>query len=250
MNLNIPDTRQMELTRRLQSGLQVVAAEVAEEFDVSLDTIRRDILALEAEGKARRVRGGAVPLVAPAQPLHERLAGQVPPAPNLVDAAVREIGSAATLMVDGGTTVLAVIDNLPRQDDRLVMTPSPWVAISCQQRGIQVFLLGGSLRPQGGIATGDLALAGASDVAVDIALLGACGLEAGFGLSSDDAVEAMMKRAMHGATNRTIVATDSSKIGRRARHRTLPLSEIDVVVTDLENNATAEISAMTRVVSR
>ncbi|MEP3513130.1 MAG: DeoR family transcriptional regulator, partial [Lentilitoribacter sp.] len=62
MNLNVPDTRQNLLAERLANGVQIVAPKVAAEFGVSLDTIRRDILALEAAGKAQRVRGGAVPV--------------------------------------------------------------------------------------------------------------------------------------------------------------------------------------------
>uniref|UniRef100_A0AAN0MDU7 DeoR family transcriptional regulator n=1 Tax=Yoonia rhodophyticola TaxID=3137370 RepID=A0AAN0MDU7_9RHOB len=74
MNLNIPDTRQQVLAERLARGQQIVASDVAGEFGVSLDTIRRDILALEADGHAQRVRGGAVPIARPAPPLHMRLA--------------------------------------------------------------------------------------------------------------------------------------------------------------------------------
>ena len=57
MNLNNPDTRQQLLSDRVQAGAQLIAKDLAQEFDVSLDTIRRDILALVAKGKARRTRG-------------------------------------------------------------------------------------------------------------------------------------------------------------------------------------------------
>ncbi|NOD62828.1 MULTISPECIES: DeoR/GlpR family DNA-binding transcription regulator [unclassified Ruegeria] len=250
MNLNVPDTRQLELARRLQEGQQVIAVEAAQEFDVSVDTIRRDILALEAEGKAQRVRGGAVPLSTPATPLHKRLSRDVAPDTKLVSAAIREIGSAATLLIDGGTTTLAIVEHLPQEEVRLVITPSPWIAIACQQKNVPVYVLGGSLRPQGGIATGDTAIERVGDVAADVAILGACGLEAEFGLSSDDAEEAMMKKAMHRAASRTIVVTSHAKIGLRACHRTVALSEIDAVVTDSHNATTDLIASHTRVVTK
>ncbi|WP_136439455.1 DeoR/GlpR family DNA-binding transcription regulator [Pacificoceanicola onchidii] len=232
MPLNIPDTRQAELAARLRNGHQIVAVDVANEYGVSIDTVRRDILALEAEGKAQRVRGGAVPIATPAAPLPARLAAETPICPSLITAALAEIGDAQTLIVDGGRTVLAVVENLPAQDGRLVITPSPWVAVACQNAGIDVFLLGGSLRAQGGIATGELALDRTAGVSADVAVLGACGLDRDFGLSTDDPDEAQMKRAMHKAAGRTIIVTQSAKIGRRARHRTLPLSEIDAIVSD------------------
>jgi DeoR family fructose operon transcriptional repressor len=237
MPLNVPDTRQAELAARLRDGHQIVAVDVATEYGVSLDTVRRDILALEADGKARRVRGGAVPVAPPAAPLHARLATDSPIPQSLIKAAIEEIGDAETLIIDGGRTVLVIIEHLPAQDRRLVITPSPWVAIACQNKGIEVFLIGGALRAQGGIATGENALDRVAGVSADIAVLGACGLDRDFGLSSDDHDEAQMKRAMNQAASRTIIVTEGAKIGRRARHRTLPLAEIDVIVSDAPPDA-------------
>ena len=158
MTLNVPDTRQAELAVQLSNGHQVVAAEAADQYGVSVDTIRRDILALEAEGKAQRVRGGAVPVSNPATPLHTRLEEGAPISRKMISAAIAEIGEAQTLLVDGGRTVLAVIEDLPPQEGRLVITPCPWIAIACQKKAISVFLIGGALRPQGGIATGETAI--------------------------------------------------------------------------------------------
>ncbi|WP_424928832.1 DeoR/GlpR family DNA-binding transcription regulator [Amaricoccus tamworthensis] len=238
MDLNIPDTRQRILGERLGNGREVVAVEVAAEFGVSVDTIRRDILALEAAGLAHRVRGGAVPVAVPSSPLLSRMASGERISPALVAAAVERIGTAATILADGGVTVLSVISKLPKQEGRLVVTPSPWVAVACHERGIEVFLLGGRLNPSGGIATGDPAVLAAARISADVALLGACGLEAEFGLSSDEFEEAQVMLAMHRASRRSFVVTDGSKIGRRARHGTLAIDEIDLVITDAEEALT------------
>ncbi|WP_106745931.1 DeoR/GlpR family DNA-binding transcription regulator [Yoonia maritima] len=238
MNLNIPDTRQRILARRLDDGLEIVAADAATEFDVSLDTIRRDILALEAEGKAHRVRGGAVPISKPVAPLHSRLAGAGGINPNIAHATISQIGDASTLLVDGGSTTLGLIAHLSNFTGRLVMTPSPWVAIACQENDIDVFLLGGKLSARGGIAVGGLALGKVADVTADIAILGACGIDAEFGLSTDDYEEAQMKAAMHSAAARTFVVTGAEKIGKRARHHTLHMNQIDLLITDADQGAT------------
>ncbi|MCK0119022.1 DeoR/GlpR family DNA-binding transcription regulator [Loktanella sp. F6476L] len=232
MNLNIPDTRQQVLAERLADGRQIIAQDVAVEFDVSLDTIRRDILALEADGKAQRVRGGAVPIAAPSSPLHSRLAKQPPVNTALIDATIAWIADAPTVLFDGGTTTLAIAARLPIIPGRLVVTPSPWIAVACQERSIPVFLLGGTLSASGGIATGDVTHAKIATLSADIAVLGACGLDCDFGLSSDDHAEAMVKAAMATAASRTLVVTDAAKIGRRARHHTLALDQIDDIVTD------------------
>lgn len=245
MILNIPDTRQSELAERLSKGQQIVAAEAAREYDVSIDTIRRDILALEAEGKAVRVRGGALPVNPPSPPLHTRLKNEPPISPSLVTATLHQIGAAKTLLIDGGRTALSVAEQLAAQDGLLVITPSPWVAITCQQRDIDVFLLSGMLRPQGGIATGELALDRVAGVRADIAILGACGIAADFGVSTDDHEEALMKRAMHNAANRTLVVAEGAKIGSRARHHTLALANIDTIVTDASAHAVEALKSAT-----
>lgn len=238
MTLNIPETRQDLLARRLASGQGLVAAELAAELGVSLDTVRRDIVSLEQAGRARRVRGGAVPVARPAGPVQERL-GADSAAARLGMAAVPCLKECRTLLLDGGATVQALAERLPQRADLLVMTPSPYVAIACQRRGIAVHLLGGRLSARGGIATGQETLAETEAIAADVAVLGACGLEPGFGLSSDDLEEARLKRAMSAAASRTMVITSAAKLGRRARYRTLPASAIDMLVTDAEEDITA-----------
>jgi DeoR family fructose operon transcriptional repressor len=242
MDLNIPDTRQHILAQRLAAGSQIVATDVAAEFDVSLDTIRRDILSLEAKGVAQRVRGGAMPIARPADPLHARIGAAEQINPTIIDAAIREIGDAPTLLMDGGATTLSLIPRLAGIKNRLVITPSPWIAIACQEHGIEVFLIGGTLSQRGGMAVGDTALTETAQVAVDIAVLGTCGVDAEFGLSSDDHAEAQMKQAMHAAAARTLVVTNAKKIGRRARHQTLHLNQIDFLITDADHDLTAPIT--------
>ncbi|MHA3977164.1 DeoR/GlpR family DNA-binding transcription regulator [Halovulum sp. GXIMD14794] len=241
MDLNIPETRQDLLARRLSGGQGLVAADLAEEFGVSIDTVRRDIIALEQLGRARRVRGGAVPVARPAGPVQERL-GADPSAARVAAAAVPWLKEYRTLLLDGGATVQALAERLPQRPDLLVITPSPFVAVTCQRRGIDVHLLGGRLSPRGGVATGQETLAETGAVAAEIAVLGACGLETGFGLSSDDPEEARLKRAMAAASARVMVVTSAAKLGRRARHRTLPVSGIDMLVTDAEEAATAPLT--------
>ncbi|WP_157937580.1 DeoR/GlpR family DNA-binding transcription regulator [Oceaniglobus roseus] len=241
MDLNSPDTRQMQLQARLSRGQPLNAAHIALEFEVSPDTVRRDLIALERAGQARRVRGGAVPVARPAAPLEERLETEVPP--GLVAAALSVIGDAPTLLLDGGTTVLALAEALPPDPGRLVVTPAPRVALACQRRGIEVVLLGGTLSPRGGIATGPGTEDQLTGIAADIAVLGACGLEAEFGLGADDLAEAGVKRVMAQAAVRTMVLTGEGKVGRRARHRVIGCDQFADLVTDAPEARTAAFAA-------
>lgn len=238
IDLNNPDVRQDMLLRRLGAGEDLVAAHLAHEFSISLDTARRDLIALEKRGAARRVRGGAVPVSKPAAALRERHGTTSPVSETMIEQALAAIGSAPTLILDGGTTVQALARALPALPDRVVITPSPFIACTLYEHGIATILLPGRISEQGGIATGADATSMLAQSAADIAVLGACGLDPEFGLSSDDLLESAVKRAMALAAGRVIVMTGAEKLGRRARHKTLDISEIDTVITEAPVAAT------------
>lgn len=232
MDLNIPDTRQKLLIQRLESGTQIVAADVAQEFDVSVDTVRRDLIALERSGQAHRVRGGAIPISRPVAALHERLKTGIRPPSAIIDAALDVLTDYKTIILDGGSTVLALAQALRPSKGLLVITPSPWVAIACMEKDIETLMLGGRMLASAGIAVGVDCEQQLSGIAAEIAVLGACGIDPEFGVSSDDLHESGTKRLIARAATQTVVLANAAKIGTRARHRTLLPSSITSIITD------------------
>lgn len=230
--LNVPETRQQQLLAKLVSGEQLIAQDLAVEFNVSLDTIRRDIIALEQQGKAQRVRGGAVATAPASPPLQYRVPTQSQAIDAIAARASSFISHANTLLLDGGATVLALAERLQPKPGLLVMTPSPWVAVACQKNGVDVFMLGGQLGVRGGVNVGDTALIATANLYADIAVLGVCGLDVEFGLSADDLQEAYLKHAMSRAAKSTLVLASCEKIGQRARHRAIATENIDCLITD------------------
>ncbi|SNS88925.1 DeoR/GlpR family DNA-binding transcription regulator [Tropicimonas sediminicola] len=241
--LNSPEARQAALRSRAAAGEPLSLAALAEEFGVSADTIRRDLLVLEAEGALRRVRGGALPVAPPAEPLAARMRRPNLAAGRIAAAALPLVEDGMVLMLDGGTTVAHLVAGLPPLPRALVVTPSPAVATSTLAAGIETVLIGGKLSAFGGISTGADACEAIAGVAADICFLGACGLEAGFGLAADHLDEAAVKRAMHAASARSVVLAGAEKLGRRARHRVAACAELDLLVTDAPPQDTAALVA-------
>ena len=103
---------------------------LALEFDVSVDTIRRDIQALEEQGVVRRVRGGALPVLAPAAPMTRRIGTQTALAERLAAAVRPLVKDGMVVMFDGGMSVLALARLLPSMPGSLVVTPAPAVAMA------------------------------------------------------------------------------------------------------------------------
>ena len=235
--LNNPDVRHDQLLARLHGGKQLVAIALVEEFNVSADTNRRDLMTLENSGVAKRVRGGAVPVSPPAKPFAIRQQETEPEVEQLADFASSLISKHATIFLDGGTALHAVGSRLDASFKGLIITPAPAIAGAAQARGMAIYLIGGTLSASDGISTGSAAESAAKQCAADLCVLGACGLHSSFGLGADDLGEAGIKRTMALASNSVIVVTASAKLSRRARHRVLEIDEIDQVVTDSHANA-------------
>lgn len=237
-----PDLRRDAIRARLDRGAPLSLVDAARDFGVSVDTIRRDLKALEAEGRARYIRGGALPVARPVRPTLERLATSDATAERLAAAALPLIEDGMVIALDGGTSVLALAQRLPPLLGALVVTPSPAVALACLAAGIPTRIMGGRLSEAGAIAVGSDTVEAFASIAVDIAFLGACGLDADFGLSADDADEAHTKRAMIAASHRAVVLTGSAKIGRRARHRVVGCNALQMLVTDADARTTASLA--------
>ncbi|WP_198662786.1 DeoR/GlpR family DNA-binding transcription regulator [Cohaesibacter intestini] len=232
--LNNPLVRQDLLRKRLQDGTQLVAADLAGEFGISLDTIRRDLLMLEQQGYAQRVRGGAVPATKPLQPLRQRRQSPDRDVSALANAALPHIKPGMSLILDGGTTLAKLAERIEPTPDLLVITPSPVIATILLDKDIPTYLLGGRISQWGGVAVGREAERALADMAVDLAFLGVCGLDDTFGLSSDDCDEAALQLSMARAARSTAVICRKEKLGRKARHRVLDPDQLSFVITDAD----------------
>ncbi|MEP3278760.1 MAG: DeoR/GlpR family DNA-binding transcription regulator [Stappiaceae bacterium] len=239
MDLNVPDTRQQLLSELLDAGEQLNALAIARKFGISVDTVRRDLIALEDAGLAKRVRGGAIPISKPGPSMLEKAERGIKPPATLIDAVLSALEGKQTLLLDSGSTLLALARKLTPIEGLVVITPSPWVAIACLERDIETILIGGRLSPRSGTSVGGDCLAMLSSVAADVAVLGACGIDPVFGLSSDDFDEVPVKQRMADCAARTWVVSDCSKLGLRARHRALLPSQIDRIITTAEGSTDA-----------
>lgn len=238
LELNNPFVRRKLLTARLKKGATLVASQLAGEFEVSLDTIRRDLLALEEQGLACRIRGGAMPVRQPPAPFAQRMATERNPALELMArAALGLIEDGMSIILDGGTSVQKIAEFLPAMPHSLIITPSPVIAQTTLSKAIPTFMIGGRLSGLGGVAVGREAEEQLANRAADIAFLGVCGLDPDFGFSADDDEEACLKRTMIQASNRACLMAAEAKIGTRARHKVTSCQSIDVIISDCANSS-------------
>ncbi|WP_258566957.1 MULTISPECIES: DeoR/GlpR family DNA-binding transcription regulator [unclassified Microbacterium] len=125
---------------------RVVAKTVADELGVSEDAIRRDLRDLAEEGKLLRVYGGALPAPAVERPVSERRDVATESKERVARRAVEHIRPGATIVLDAGTTTLAMARSLPSGQGLTVITASPAVALAVAEHSdARVIMIGGEL---------------------------------------------------------------------------------------------------------
>ncbi|HYY19011.1 MAG TPA: DeoR/GlpR family DNA-binding transcription regulator, partial [Streptosporangiaceae bacterium] len=221
------------LLTRLQADGSLVAKDLAAELGISEDSIRRDLRDLAAAGMCHRVYGGAVP-ASPALADYGTRASVEPDSKRRVAAqAAALVQPGCTLILDGGTTTLAVVQALPADLDCTVITHSPTIAAALVPHArAEVYLLGGRLFKHSAVTCGAAAAEAASGIAADLFFLGVTGVHPEHGLTTGDADEAAMKRTLAGRAAETYVLASTEKLGAASRFQVLPLGTVAGVITD------------------
>ncbi|TPW26993.1 DeoR/GlpR family DNA-binding transcription regulator [Pararhizobium mangrovi] len=207
----------LERHRRIRTALaergRVVASELAEEFGVSGDTIRRDLRDLAAGGYCERVYGGAlIPETGPA-PLTERSALARERKMALARTTAALIPARSTVFVDAGSTNLAVAHALARDADLTVVTNAPAIAAALAERtDLALIVIGGRVDPQIGGAVGATAIADLNRLRPDWLVLGACGVDHTAGVTAQRYEDAAFKRYAVERAGAVIVAATNEKL--------------------------------------
>lgn len=228
------ERQQLILASARTEGRAEVGA-LAERLDVSTETIRRDLTSLERRGLLQRVHGGAIPVdqVEPELGLDVRVGRHSAAKQRIALRALEELPEGATVLLDSGTTTLAIAQALPANASCTVITNSLMIGATLAAKpGIELLQLGGRVRPVTGAAVGPWTCGALSDLTVDIGFFGANGFDAARGLSTPDQDEAAVKRAMVRAARTTVLVSDSSKAGRIHLNRFADFDQIDLVITD------------------
>ncbi|WP_328494639.1 DeoR/GlpR family DNA-binding transcription regulator [Streptomyces sp. NBC_00414] len=227
--------RQQEILRLARDGGRVDVVSLAEEFQVTAETIRRDLKALDRAGLLRRVHGGAIPAgrLDFEPDLAERETTSADEKDRIAKAALAELPDEGTMILDAGTTVARLAGALPLETSLTVVTHSlPIAARLADHPGIQLHLIGGRVRHRTRAAVDAWALRAYGEIRADVVFLAANGFSAEHGLTTPDLAEAAVKRAALAAARRVVLLADSAKHGQEHFARFGDLGEVDLLITD------------------
>ncbi|MEU3165733.1 DeoR/GlpR family DNA-binding transcription regulator [Streptosporangium sp. NPDC006930] len=235
----LPAERHARIGEALRTSRVVSTDDLAQELGVSAETIRRDFVVLERQGRLSRVHGGATITLGQVggeeAPFAERTGTAADAKARIGRAAAALVRPGQTVMIDVGTTAVQVARALSLDFTGTVATCSLLVAAELSERpGVEVLVCGGRLR------TGDLALSGPvaqtffTDLNPDIAFLGSGGIDASAGLTDYHLDEIAVRKIILRNAARSYVLADSGKFGLVARHRVAEVGEFTGLVTEAE----------------
>jgi DeoR family transcriptional regulator, fructose operon transcriptional repressor len=213
----------------------VDVADLARRYEVSTETIRRDLSDMQDRNLLRRVHGGAVPVE---RISHEPLLA----ARDVVNAeeklriatkAVEEVPERGSVIIDSGSTTQRLADVFPVEREVHVVTNSLMTALTLSRRGLgQLTVLGGAVRTNTLAMVDDTSRSELQHMAIDVLFISCDGLSFQHGLTTPYREEHMIKRAMIESARRVVAMVEQSQFGNVQMFSFAAFDEIDVLVTD------------------
>jgi DeoR/GlpR family transcriptional regulator of sugar metabolism len=231
----LPARRRAELVKVAKSRGSITVIEIAQQFSVSVDTIRRDLDYLESRGLLKRTHGGAVPVdgfMDRDTPLAMRLTARVDEKTRIARTAAALIVDGETLIINGGSTTRAFVGELGARRNLTIVTNNLGVPAAIAPNAARaVYLLGGHVRPELQVTIGAVGFPDAGPISADTAVIGVGGASTR-GLSTTLLEEASMIRAMMNSARRVVVVVDAAKFGASVFAHIAALDRIHTLVTD------------------
>ena len=226
--------RQSEILEIARNEGRVGVEALAERFNVSLQTIRRDLTDLADAGHLERVHGGAVIRTGVVNFAYEERRRMNETAKAAIGrACAQAIPDNSSIILNLGTTTEAVARELLGHRNITVVTNNINVAnILLANESCEILVAGGNLRRSDGGLVGDLTADFIREFKVDFAVIGASGLDADGDLLDYDLAEVRVSRTILRQARTKFLVTDASKLARSAPVRLASLSELDRVFID------------------
>jgi DeoR/GlpR family transcriptional regulator of sugar metabolism len=224
--------RQRRIEEMLRAQGRVEVLELARILNVSEHTVRRDLLALQQQGVLQRTHGGAVTLDTSRLGVAARAAvlPQAKAAIGRAAAALVEPGQ--TLVLDAGSTPLAMARALTVRPLTIVTSCLDIAALFADDPQVTIALTGGTWQRSQRALWGPAAIAMLAQCRADWAVPGACAIDATLGVSAPDEEDAAMKRAMVACARRTLVLGDHSKLGTVAAFHVADWTRVHTLLLD------------------
>lgn len=224
------------ILEKLQDEKKVVVSELSTLFDVSEETIRRDLDKLDKDGLATKSYGGAIlnENAGPDMPFNVRKKRNMRGKQVIAELVSGLVQEGEHIIVDPSTTAVAIMKALKSRKHLTVITNSIEVLVELSDvSGWDVISTGGTLRENYLALVGPKALESISSFNVEKVILSCKGIDRKKGLTDANEMFSQVKQTMLKSAKQRILAADYTKFDRVAFSRICGLTDIDMVVTDV-----------------
>ncbi len=226
---------------------------IAQDLAVSRETVRRDVLQLEAQGELRRVHGGVVlKELEPEPPVRERARANQKEKRAIAKAVLKLIQPGQTVFLDSGSTTTILAEELASLNGLTIITNGLKVALKlgaaddARNPRNNIILLGGRIDAAVQATFGDDTINDIHRFRADMALLSPVGVSRQHGATSFEHHEAAIARAMGQQAQRVVILADHSKIGHSSRVSYVKTADIDTLITDTKARTLPGLVALQR----
>ncbi len=215
----------------------VKVADLVKQFNVSEETIRRDLQQFEQEGLVKKIYGGAILTDERKSndnilPIHQRKNQFFEEKSLIGKAAAQLVKPGQTILIDAGSTTWHVTNNLLNVDNLMTITNALNIAEECSKNETNsIYLLGGKVRRNSISTVGPQSENELKKYNANYVFLGTTGISLRHGFTSSDLYEAEIKRAMVEAGQTCVVVADHSKLQKVGLTSFCNFGDIDIFIT-------------------
>lgn len=228
------DERRKTIRQQVLSQGRVRIADLIQEFQVSEETIRRDLSILEAEGLVKRNYGGAVldEFHENVPPVHQRESIYFEEKNEIGKKAAELVGANQIVILDAGTTTWCVARHLRSVPDLTIVTNGINVAEECSKNDrASIYVVGGMLFKRAMSLVGPKVQEELQHYSASYVFLGTTGISLQKGFMTSDLYEAEAKRAMLKAGHKVVIVADHSKFEKHGLTSFAAFEEVDLLIT-------------------
>ncbi|UYB51595.1 DeoR/GlpR family DNA-binding transcription regulator [Xanthomonas sp. AM6] len=229
--------RRLQISELVRQHGSVQVSALAQQFGVSLQTVRKDLRYLAERGVMARAYGGGIDSSAvnavPAEPHYDaKRTVHLEEKRRIGRRAAAMVQPGNTIAIDSGTTAIQLAEALPDIEVTVVTNDFGVLTALSPKTHINLVMLGGELRRKNMAFYGGLTVEALDALHVDLLFLGVDGFDLERGITTHYEPEAMLNRKMVEAARAVVAITDSSKFGKICLHRIIPVSGLDALITD------------------
>lgn len=227
--------RRREILARLSANGKVIVSELAKDFQVTEETIRRDLEKLDREGLASKTYGGAVSRQNSALdlPYNVRESVNVEQKQRIADTLARIINDGDRLMLDASSTSLYVVKRIKEKQNLTIITNSVKILLELADKTDWTVLSTGGLLKKGALSLmGSSAEKMVNSYHVDAAICSCKGIDMSVGITDSNENDSLIKQAMYHSAEKRILALDSEKLDKKSFVKVCDFEDVDLIVMD------------------